>query len=109
MEENWNTCLPIHALTDIGCEGKETTPRDIIAAADIIIGRDIMTQHTFCVYGRGLLTEIANGGEVNANVLMVELDQPTSELEYLLAAVQVVKGKDEYQDAGSDSWHLGIF
>jgi hypothetical protein len=75
-------------------------PGDLVASADVILAVDIDTNREFLVYGRELLAQIAESDtSLHAAVLRVDLDMhsKTDDLERLVALVQVVKGRHEYQ------------
>jgi hypothetical protein len=76
--------------------------RQIILAADVILGMDVMTRGTFIVYGREFLKEQSEGGgdPQIAAIVKVELDQDSHELPILLALVESVKGRHEFQAPG---------
>lgn len=69
--------------------------RRLLKAANVVIGRDVMSLREFLVFGRQAVRRVAQGNQPGA-VLVVELDQETDELEYLCAACQVLKGQHEY-------------
>lgn len=73
--------------------------RDLLEAADVVIGVDIISQEEVLVYGRDALQEVVDGQEPPRSVLYVTYDQDTDELEYLCAACQLVKG--EHKCGGS--------
>ena len=64
--------------------------------ANIIIGRDVVTEVEFVVYGREILTEIARGGTPIQRPLCIEIRRDRGELELLCAMVRFVKGRDDY-------------
>lgn len=71
--------------------------RTAIADADVIVGKDIMSEREFLIYGREFLERIVQTGQKEkAKRLVIELDQETQELEYACAAVQVLKGQCDY-------------
>jgi hypothetical protein len=64
----------------------------------VIFGVDVMTEHQFLVYGRDVLKEIMDTGKGRSlRVLRIGLDQETEELEKLLALVELVRGRHDYQ------------
>jgi predicted transcriptional regulator len=68
--------------------------------ADVIMGLDEQTGNEFLVFGRGLLNEIVERNtEARAKIITLHINQATSELECLIAAVQTVKGWDEYEES----------
>jgi hypothetical protein len=96
--------IPIHALlAEDGINPNEDLdrhPRDIVSSADVVLAQDVMSGRQALVYGRTLLETIAAGKLVDGvEVLAVELDMDSTELETLVALVQVVKGRDDYQPA----------
>jgi hypothetical protein len=71
----------------------------IIQAADVILGMDVMTRNTFIVIGRDFLKEIAEGTRVSqpSLIVKVELDEQTDELPRLVALVESVRGRHEFR------------
>jgi hypothetical protein len=65
--------------------------------AEVIFGRDVTTSNQFIVFGCSLLQEIAAGKTRPVNVLVIEIDQDTPELEKLCALMRIVKGRDDYK------------
>jgi len=95
--------ISIHALLAADGAGPNVQPdfdaRQIIQAADVILGMDVMTRGTFIVFGREFLSELS-GGTRNpqiAAILKVELDQDSDELENFLALVASIKGRHEFK------------
>jgi hypothetical protein len=73
----------------------EESVRERLREADIVFAADVMSQQKRLMYGRPLLRQIA--GEIesyDAAVVYVELDHDTEELEFLAAALSVLKGLD---------------
>jgi hypothetical protein len=71
--------------------------RKKLKTAKVIMGADPNTKNLFVVYGRDLVkTVAAELVPVADGLLVVQILQDTEELEILLAAVNVVKGQDEY-------------
>lgn len=95
--------LSIHALLAADGTGPNVQPefdaRQIIQAADVILGMDVMTRGTFIVYGRAFLNELSEGKRDPqiAGVVKVELDQDSDELDQLLALVEGIKGHHEFK------------
>jgi len=94
--------IPIHALfaeDNINPnEEWEIDPRQLVDSADVVLAVDVMTGNKALVYGRSALEEIAQSGKGRKlEVLEVELDMETDELERLLALMRVMKGHDDYQ------------
>jgi hypothetical protein len=72
-----------------------TTLRD----ADIIFGSDEATGNAFLVYGKRLLERIVwTNKRASASIATVPILQATTELEALIAAVTVLKGRCDYND-----------
>jgi hypothetical protein len=72
-------------------------PRPTLAVVDIVTGIDRMRQCEFLVYGRDALKRIIETGKTEAlEVMRVELDQETDDLERLCALMMVVKGRCDY-------------
>jgi hypothetical protein len=94
--------IPIHALfavDDIN-PNPEWNPGPTLRGADLIFGVDVMSRKRYLVYGRHTLERIAKTRTREyCNVLRIELDSATDELERLCALVQVVKGRHDYQDS----------
>ncbi len=92
--------IPIAALF-----GEETEPnlscdpRPKLAAAEIIMGVDVMSGREFLLYGREALQAFVDSGtpEQAFSTLRIGLDQETDELEKICALVEVVKGCCDYQ------------
>ena len=74
---------------------------DLLAEADVIVARDVMSLHETLVYGRDTVERIAAGEELPAQLLKVDIDFETDDLEKLLALVQVAKGHHDYRSAGA--------
>jgi hypothetical protein len=90
--------VPIDALFGEYCGPNfSADPRAALHAAAVIIGVDVMSGREFLVYGRPLLEEIQKSGMPRPlAVFKVGLDEDTDELEKLIALVQVVKGRHDY-------------
>jgi hypothetical protein len=72
-------------------------PTDVINAADVILGVSREDGHEFLMYGRDILERMATSGkEEQVNVLRVEMDQETADLEKLGAIITVLKGHHDY-------------
>lgn len=68
-----------------------------LANADVIFGTDEATGNAFLMYGKRLLERIMwTNKEGTASVTMVPILQATTELEALIAAVTVIKGRCDY-------------
>lgn len=72
-------------------------PGKFVTTADVVLAQDVMSGHQALVYGRSVLKRIAAGEAIDVEVLAVELDMDTDELERLIALVRVLKGHDDYQ------------
>jgi hypothetical protein len=69
-----------------------------LKVADLILGIDEATGNTFIAFGRSVLDEIeANNAPHLCTVIKVPILQATLELEALLAATSVAKGRHEYE------------
>ena len=90
--------IPINALFDGNGPNLSADPRGTLRKAQLIFGVDVMTRNRFLVYGRPDLERIVSTGQKMEMVMAaVELDEETDELEKLLALVQVVKGRHDYE------------
>jgi hypothetical protein len=86
-----NDAIPIGKLED-------PAVRQLVVDAAIVIGRDSRDGHETAFYGRPMLKYIASSQQPAAvKVVRFVLDFGTDELEYLSAAVQVLKGRDDYE------------
>jgi hypothetical protein len=75
--------------------------------AEVIIGIDEETGNSFLMFGREVLQNIIDTNQArNVRVVPISILQRTLELEALCAAVQVAKGKDEYQSNDDFPWQL---
>lgn len=95
-DEDW---IPIEAIFDEGGFGPnmELDPRASLELADVIFGRDVMTQHQFLLYGREALERIVESGDTEPlAALHIELDQDSEELEKIIALIEVMKGRHDY-------------
>lgn len=101
--------IPLHALfsSDGAHANAEARfePCELIRAADVIMGVDVMSRHTFVVYGRGFL-EAAARSELPqmAGIVYIELDEgtETDDLERLIGLVESIKGRHDC--AGFEDW-----
>jgi len=94
--------IPIHALfaedninpnEELACD-----PSELMAAVEVVFAVDVMSGGRALVYGKDVLEDIvATGQSRPVQVLGVELDMETDELERLVALVRVVKGHDDYR------------
>jgi hypothetical protein len=94
--------VPIDALFDVsgtGCNrDADFHPADLINAADVILGVSREDGHEFLMYGRDVLERVARTGtEEPGNVLRVEMDQETDDLEKLAALIAMLKGRHDYR------------
>lgn len=93
----------IHALLGEDNAGANVQPGfdagQILQAADVILGMDVMTRGTFIVFGREFLSELSDGSRDPqlAGIVKVELDQDSDELDSLLGLVASVKGRHEFR------------
>jgi hypothetical protein len=93
--------IAIDALFDVSGIGlnrdADFSPTDLINAADVILGVSREDDHEFVLYGKDLLERIAmTGNEEPGNVLRIEMDQETHDLERVVALVEVLKGHHDY-------------
>ena len=87
--------IPVHAL-------EEPEYREVLKSADIIYGVDVNSRHEFLLFGREQLQRIVDSGVTEqAAVAKVELDHDTDELEWVIAAVTVLKGHHDYEVGGN--------
>ena len=78
--------------------GNDVRGRWFRLLAHVILAMDTRTKKESVVYGRDLLACIAAGAEsVQVTVMRVGLDMQMNELDRLLEAVKVVKGRHDYQ------------
>lgn len=95
--------LPVHAIfgsngPDDCSPNRDWNPAKEIRSASLIFVRDVMTRKEYLVYGRKTLKRVARQGkEETVRTLVVELDYDTDELEKLLALVQVLRGRHDYE------------
>lgn len=91
--------IPINAL--FAADGSRPNPnldtRQALAAADVILGIDVMSKREFVLYGKKTLEKIARGkvGQ-SVSVFRIELDEDSDDLERAVALVEVVKGCCDY-------------
>src|SRR5262249_21282285 len=77
-------------------------PVDLINAADVILGVSREDGHEFLMYEKDVLERVARTGkEEPGNVLRVEMDQETDDLERLAALIKRLKGRHDYPARGS--------
>lgn len=78
--------------------------REMVMAADVILGWDTHRRATSIFYGAPMLDLIASGavGNQSLGVVVVSVDSRTTQLEYLVAAVQALKGSHCYVGEGED-------
>ena len=82
--------IPIHMLNE------NSTAK--IHQANVIFARDNASRTVALIYGQHVLDEIAAAGKArNLAGLVVELNMSTADLDQLLALVQSVKGKHDFQ------------
>jgi hypothetical protein len=86
----------IHDFT--GKDVPASTEGKVLLDAEVVMGRCIETDHHFIAFGRAAFIDMLNTGQAQDGILVVELDgRPEStEMEYLIAMCQVMKGRDEY-------------
>ena len=95
--------IPIDALLAADGISPNVQPgfdaRQIIQAADVILGMDVMPRNTFILVGHEFLKEIAGGTRKSqlSVIVKVELDERTDELARLVGLVESVRGRHEYR------------
>lgn len=73
---------------------------ELLAEVEVIFGRDIRTQEVFLVYGRQRLQDLAReDGGSELDVLIIDLDRKSNDLNHLLALVQLAKRGYDYVEA----------
>jgi hypothetical protein len=83
-------------------DGPETVKR--FKDTDIILGHDMDTGNVFLVYGRETMKRIVDTGKTESLTFeKVSIRQSTTELEMLLAAVNVAKGHDDYMSTADQT------
>lgn len=95
------TKVSIDALFDEAGTGPNLSadPRPLLNEADIVFGVDRMSGREFLVYGADALRHVIDTGKsMSLYLLFIELDHETDDLERLLALMEVVKGKHDYQE-----------
>ena len=98
----------IHALLGTDDAGPNVQPGfdagQILQAADVILGMDVMSRGTFIVFGRDFLNELSEGRRDPqvAAIVKVELDQDSGELDHLLSLVERIKGSHEFRRTEKD-------
>lgn len=99
--------LNIHDFT--GKDVPESMEGKALLGAEVVMGRCIKDNHYFIAYGRAAFIDIINNGHLQDGILVVELDarSESTELEYLIAMCQVMKGRDEYRE-GNDPALEGV-
>lgn len=81
---------------------KQNETLTLLKNTDIILGHDTETGNGFLAFGRTLLQAIiADNTSRPCRIVIMNLRQSTSELEMLLAAVQVTHGYHEYLGGGN--------
>jgi len=93
--------LNIHDFT--GKHKTDSMEGKLLLDAPVVIGRYVDDNHHIIAFGRAAFIEMLDNGQSQDGILLVELDgRPEStELEYLIAMCQVMKGRDEYRE-GTD-------
>jgi hypothetical protein len=95
--------IPINALFDLeGARPNEHAHFDVrktLKAADVILGRDVMTGHEFILYGRDAVERIAASADdsEDAGVIVISLDQESDDLNRIIALVELIKGRHDYR------------
>ncbi|HTI50559.1 MAG TPA: hypothetical protein VL475_06400 [Planctomycetaceae bacterium] len=96
--------IPIDALFDLSGTGPNESAgidvRGVLEAAEVIIGRDVMSGREFILYGREKIQRIAEGTEpAGAVTLCIALDQDpgSGDIDRLTMLVAAVKGRHDYR------------
>ena len=91
--------IPIHSLFDTSgvAPNLEADPRQALCDAEVILGVDVMSRNEFLLYGRRTLERIVKGKSRSVKMIRIGLDQDSDDLERIMALVEVVKGRHEYQ------------
>lgn len=72
---------------------------ELLSEMEVIFGRDIPTQDVFLVYGRQRLQDLVHEeNDIDLDVLIVDVDRKSDELNRLLALVQLAKQGYDYAD-----------
>lgn len=102
--------IPINALLaadDAGLNPEQADViRDMLASADIVLARDVMTGGQFIVYGRDLVQRVAETGdeqEVRILHVAIDHDERSDDLEKLCALVKAAKGRCDMGNAEESS------
>lgn len=75
---------------------RSTDPRPVLAAVDVVMGVDVMSEEEFLVYGRTLLKRVAAKQFTKpVSVLHVTLDADSDELDRFCDLVAAVRGADD--------------
>jgi hypothetical protein len=96
-------CISIDALFNESgtAPNLSADPRPLLNAADVVFGVDRMSGRQFLVYGADALRDVIQTGKARRlHVMRIELDQETDDLERLLALMEVVNGRHDYQIVG---------
>lgn len=73
---------------------------ELLSEMEVIFGRDISTQDVFLVYGRQRLRVLAHeDSDSELDVLIVDLDRNSDQLDRLLSLVQLAKQGYDYVEA----------
>jgi len=84
--------VPFHGLFGWGFGN----PERLVAAADLVVAVDVMTDEELLVYGEVALFPVEFGcRSIVFRVLAVELDVDTAEVDALAALVEAVKGEHD--------------
>jgi hypothetical protein len=89
------SAMSLDALADPDC-------RNHVAEADVIWGVKTSTGEPTLFYGKSFLDEIIQSGKARtAKIMSFWYDPATTQLEYLIAAVSVLKGSHCYESNGA--------
>lgn len=94
-------CLTFdEVLGDALCWPPTFAAVDFLAGIEVIFGRDRTSQEVFLVYGRDRLRQLMNDDpDSEVDVLVIDVNTDSNELDKLLALVQLAKNGNDYVEA----------
>ena len=88
------------SINDLFGEDVTDSLADLLASlqdVELIVGKDTTTKQVFTIYGQKRLDQImADPNAPSVDVLAIELEEQSDELERILALVQMSKGRYDY-------------